>query len=286
MPDIFVIGAMRAGTTTFCADLDTHPNIVLSYVKEPWVLVRSLGRVDVAQSMYRSVYRNVERTGHRLLDGSTSYSMRPEQPSVAPLAARLSPHAKVLYIVRNPVHRAISHHRHLLAWGLMDHADFNVAVRHDQTLIDYGRYWWQLQSWLDAYGPESVTVVLFEEYTASRQRVVADIVASLGLDPGLLTIDETTILNQSAEASAVPRWWRSLLLSDLYQFHLRRRIPERSRNLLGDLMLPKARAPVPPPSQAVELIIDACHEDAEALASFLGRDEPLWDWDATLREFV
>ncbi len=287
LPDIFVIGAMRAGTTSFCADLGTHPGIVLSHLKEPWILVRSLGRVDVARSMYRSLYGNVERAGHLLLDGSTSYSMRPEQPSVAPLALQLSPHAKVLYMVRNPVHRALSHHRHLLAWGATDYPDFGAAVRYDKTLVDYGRYWWQLQPWLDAYGPESVTVVLFEEYSARRGPAVADVVASLGLDPRLLAIDETTILNQSAGASAVPRWWRSLLLSDLYQFQIRRRIPERSRNRLGDLMLPKApRVSVPPPSYAIERIIDACHEDAEALASFLGRDEPLWDWEATLREFV
>jgi len=286
VPDIFVIGAMRAGTTTFCADLGTHRDIVVPHVKEPWILVRSRGRMDVAQTMYRSLYGGDTREAARLLDGSTSYSMLPEQPPVAALAARLSPMARILYLVRDPVYRAISHYRHQVAWGVTEHADFETAVRSDRTLIDYGRYWYQLQPWLAAFGSDAVSVIPFEEYTASRRRVVGDVVASLGLDPALLAIDESAILNRSADARTVPSPWRRLLLSDVYQFRARHRIPETWRRRVSDRFLPRAWEPsVAPSRDSVEWIIQESREDADALAAFLGRSEPLWDWNATVRRF-
>lgn len=287
VPDIFVIGAMRAGTTTFCADLGTHRDIVVPHLKEPWILVRSQGRRDVAQSMYLGLYGKGTREQKLLVDGSTSYSMLPQQPSVAKFAAMLSPDARIVYLVRNPVYRAISQYRHQTAWGVAEHPDFEAAVKHDRTLIDYGRYWWQLQPWLTAFGADSVHVIQFEEYTANRQRVVGDVVASLGLDPAVVAIDESTILNQSSDARAVPTSWRSLLFSDVYQTRVRHRIPETWRNRVSVRVLPKVSKPAAPPARdAVELIIEKTCEDANALASFLGRGEPLWDMEETLCQFT
>ena len=286
VPDIFVIGAMRAGTTNFCADIGTHPHIVVPHLKEPWILVRSLGRLDVAQSMYRELYGEVAQD-RLLLDGSTSNSMLPQQPSVAALAARLAPRATILYLVRNPVHRAISQFRHQTAWGHATHGDFASAVKHDTTFIDYGRYWWQLQPWLEAYGREFIRVIPFEEYTAERHRVVSDVVASLTLDPSLVTIDDSAILNRSSDQMAVPALWRSVLFSDAYQLRIRHRVPEAWRKRVGNRFLPQASEPLATPSgDAVAQIIEGTREDAEALASFLGRNEPLWDFDATLRQFT
>jgi len=287
VPDIFVIGAQRAGTTNFCADLGTHPDIVVPYIKEPWVLVRSLGRVDVAQSMYRGLYGETRRENHLLLDGSTSHSMLPQHPSVAGLAAKLAPRATILYVVRNPVHRAISQFRHQVAWGATTYDDLASAVKDDTTFIDYGRYWWQLQPWLAAFGADSIRIIPFEEYTAERHRVVSDVVTSLKLDPSLLAINEGVVLNQSSDARVVPSAWRSVLLSDAYQLRVRHRIPDAWRERLSNRVLPRTtERPAAPSRDAVERIIEGSRQDAEALDSFLRRSGPLWDLDATLRQFT
>lgn len=287
VPDIFVIGAMRAGTTNFCADLATHPHVVVPHLKEPWVLVRSLGRVNVAQSMYQDLYGGANASHQLLVDGSTSNSMLPQHPSVAGLASKLAPRARILYLVRDPVQRAISQFRHQLAWGVATHDEFAASIRYDSTFIDYGRYWWQLQPWLAAFGRDAIRVILFEEYTADRRRVVSDVAVSLGLDPSLVTIDEEAILNQSSDARMVSALWRSVLLSDAYQTRIRHKIPQRWRDEVSSRVLPRAGGGVARPSRdEVERIIQGTRQDAEALASFLGRTEPLWDLDATLRQFT
>lgn len=286
VPDIFVIGAMRSGTTTFCADLETHPHIFVPPSKEPWVLVRSHQRPHDARSMYRSLYANAP-AGALLLDGSTSYTMSPTHPQVAWLAGDLSPGARLVYLVRNPVHRAISHYNHLLAWGIDHHTDIEHAVADDDSLIAYGRYWSQLQPWLEAFGPDAVRVIPFERYTANRCREVAEAVGWLGLEEDGLAIDEATIHNRSSSAKAVPRLWRSVLGSDLYQFRIKGRIPKRWRGMAIKRVLPAAPGASSRLSAAtVDRIIDECADDARALSSFLGRMEPLWDWDATRREFA
>jgi hypothetical protein len=285
VPDLFVIGAMRSGTTTFCADLATHPRVFMPPAKEPWVLVRT-NSTAAACRRYAHLYRDIAGTDALLLDGSTSYTMQPEYPSPAARAAEVSPGAQIVYLVRNPVQRAISHHRHLLAWRTTDEPRFDAALQDNGSLVDFGRYWWQLQPWLEAFGAEAVQVLIFEEYTAARTAVVADVAASLGLDPSGVRIDEDAVYNQSSDARAVPSFWRPVFESDVY-WRIRRRVPEDVRRRISNRILPTATQPASRPSaEAARAIVDACREDADALATFLGRPGPLWDWDATLRAFA
>lgn len=285
VPDVFVIGAMRAGTTGFCADLGGHPRISLPQAKEPWVLVRCRGDATLARHMYHEFYRDVLVDG-QLVDGSTSYSMRPAYPCVAHDAYRLAPHAKIIYLVRNPVDRAISHFRHLVAWGVAPASDFDTAFGADSRFVDIGRYWWQLQPWLDVFGA-SVRVIRFEDYRNDRAGVVKQAVGFLGLDPTGVQIEDDVVLNQSAQARAVSRNWLRFLYSGMYERRIRPRIPQEARNWMKDRLLPPAPAvPDGPSLAAVNHIIECCEQDSAQLAKFLGLEGPLWDWDATRQRLV
>jgi hypothetical protein len=235
--------------------------------------------------MYREFYTKAT-PGARLVDGSTSYAMRPEYPPVASLAATLAPEASILYVVRNPVHRAISHHKHLVAWDLSPELDFDRAVTRDSRLIDFGRYWWQLEPWLDVFGPDAVKVVLFEHYQAERRKVIASVMDFLGVAPEPAAVNEDVMLNQSHTARAVRDPWRRFLISELYQARLRTRLPPRVRTWLRDSVLPEPVLPAAPSPGAIDRIIDATQDDAEQLSSFLGHGEHLWDWEATRRQFA
>jgi O-antigen/teichoic acid export membrane protein len=284
VPNVFVIGAMRAGTTTFCEDLAQHPAVTMGHHKEPWVLLRCKGDDDLAHSMYADLYFRSDR-GTVRVDGSTGYAMAPEYDDVAPLAARVAPGAKIVYLVRNPVHRAISHYQHLLAWGVTEAKSFDDAIRDDRRLIDFGRYWWQLQPWLDAYGPDAVHVVVAEEYQRDRRGGLEQIRRQLGLADAPIDIDESVIFNESSRARALPRLLRIAATSELYLQWLRPALPERFHTRLRDSLLPRApRLDVPPGADTVERIIEACATDAVEIARFIGRTDPLWDWDTTRAE--
>ncbi len=274
VPDIFVIGAMRAGTTGFCADLGTHPAIVPPHVKEAWVLNRALGRPDIARALYRDMY--TAGAGLRF-DGSTGYSMIPHQPTVADLAKRLSPDARIVYLVREPVARAISQFRLQTAWGIVADQRFDEAVERDDTFVDYGRYWMQLEPWLDAFGRDAVSVIVFEEYVADREAAVGAFVASLGLDPRQLRIDREQVLNRSEQARSVPYLWRRLLMSGAYTFRVRRRIPHTVRERFKRFALRETGSvDVAMSAQTRARIVDGCRADNARLAEYLRRPGPIW----------
>jgi hypothetical protein len=113
--------------------------------------VRSLGDETLARELYGELYGEAT-PGVRLVDGSTSNAMRPKHPHVAYLAAAIAASASIVYLVRNPVDRAISHYRHLRAWDMTEDPDFALAVVRNASLIDFGRYWWQLEPWLSVFG--------------------------------------------------------------------------------------------------------------------------------------
>ena len=83
--------------------------------------------------------------------------MLPDHQGVAQRAARfLSKETQIVYLVREPVSRAISHHRHMNAWhgpGKMN-ADIDASAQEHSSLVDYSCYATQLEPWRDAFGDE------------------------------------------------------------------------------------------------------------------------------------
>src|SRR5579871_4715010 len=102
-PQAFLIGAQRAGTTSLSGLLDQHPDIVLSTPKEP-----DFFSVNWEEGLgwYRSRFH---RDATILLDASVSYTMtgRDDASGTLPdtVPSRIletSPHAKFIYLVRDP----------------------------------------------------------------------------------------------------------------------------------------------------------------------------------------
>jgi O-antigen/teichoic acid export membrane protein len=283
-PDVFVIGAMRAGTTSFCADLANHPQIELPRHKEPWVLVRCRNDLSLAATMYGEFFAGSGNACR--VDGSTSYAMRPDFPDVAQLARALCPDAKIVYLVRNPVHRAISHYAHLRAWDATGDELFEKALEINRRLIEYGQYWWQLEPWLTAYGPGAIRVVRFEDYRVDRERVIRDVSGFLGVDPTETHVRADVVLNRSTDARAMRDPWRRFMISGLYQDRLRHRIPQSIRSHARDVVLPRAPSIPKPSSAAVDHIIEATRDDARRLGEYLHASTPLWDFEETRRQFL
>src|SRR5262245_60208451 len=106
LPNFLVIGAMKSGTTTFYHDLAAHPDVFLAE-KELGALSR-----DVATVEYASYFKRA-KPEQLCGDVSTTYSMCPDVSGVADRAKKnLSRNTKIIYLVREPVARAISHHYH------------------------------------------------------------------------------------------------------------------------------------------------------------------------------
>ncbi len=283
LPQFLVIGAMKCGTTTLYEDLREHPKLRL-LEKESAVLAGSVEGTAPPEhpaALYSDRIRQRE-PGVLVGEVATTYAMRPHFPGVAESAQRnLAPTTKIIYIVREPLARIISHHHHDVSSGRLT-VGIDEAVRSDPRLLDYTRYAAQLRPWIDAFGRDQVLVLKFEDYVADRAAGMARSYRFLGVEaPDQLLRAHHRVHNLSAGKPVAVGGWRRLAHNSLYRRLLRPLLPERARHQLGASVLPKAPPrPDPPRPDTVAFIRGELADDQAAFASIVGA--PWWTTDSTM----
>ena len=193
---LLVIGAQRCGTTYLSSLLEAHPDVAMARPARPEPKV-FLSPEQSARGLawYRDTYFAHASTEVLLGEKSTSYLEYPEAATRA--AAMLGP-AQIVALLRDPVDRAVSNWRFSQAHGL-EERPLEQALRENlegprswdpertsvspYAYLERGRYANDLQPWRAAF-PDS-THVLFLAELAGSPSAVADVYASLGLDPDI-----------------------------------------------------------------------------------------------------
>jgi hypothetical protein len=178
-PDVVIAGAARSGTSALAAQLGVHPNIDAGKVKEPNYFSRHLDR---GEQWYDSNFRSRSDSLLRL-DASTSYTS-PLYPQAVEHLATASPGAYVIYSVRQPSERALSHYLLRRQYFHIDDAPtFGEALRTTPLYVDQGDYSHWLPLLCDTFGPERLLLVPFELITARPQQVTGEVCRRLGIEP-------------------------------------------------------------------------------------------------------
>src|SRR3954452_20519939 len=208
LPDFFIAGAPKAGTTALHAALATHPGLFLSPVKEPKYYLtvarppdrhRQRGPGD-AHSAREWIWRRDDYLA--LFEGAPSGSIRGEstpfylydRAAHARIAADV-PGARVIVVVRDPVDRAVSNWVHLRADGLEPEADFLTAVRAEERRVAagwapfwhyrrLGRYGEQLRDLLRHVPREHVLLLRYRQLVDTPQETLDRVSGFLGVPAG------------------------------------------------------------------------------------------------------
>jgi hypothetical protein len=235
LPNFFVAGAPKAGTTSLYFYLDQHPQVYMSAIKEPGFF----GAADLQSAPYRDqVLRYLER--HRTiirnyLDGpQTQYAQyailewedyltlfrdaRDEtavgeasvdyfwQPSAARAIRAKVPDARLIFVLRDPAELLLSRYVASLwrnprstfrEWFLAAQASPNPWF----VPLGPGRYATNLQRFFDAFGRDQIRIHLYEDYRREPRSVLRDVFAFLGVDP-----DYPVDLSRRHNETLVPRF--------------------------------------------------------------------------------
>jgi hypothetical protein len=207
-PNLFLIGAPRAGTTMLYGSLAGHAEIFAPAEKEPqhFLFARDHGaglfgfrgrqRVPAAAianyaapGAYAALYRKGRHARYRL-DGSTVYWAH---GYVADLLACACPDARLIVVLRDPVARAVSHYHFNRARG-EEPAELAEALEEE---IDGRREGWWLGGYLHssryrerlepfrrAFGPDRICVLDFDQLVTDPSAVHARLATFLDLPPG------------------------------------------------------------------------------------------------------
>ncbi|MAR55642.1 MAG: hypothetical protein CMM93_00520 [Rickettsiales bacterium] len=199
-PDFYILGAQKSGTTSLCALLEQHPQLCLSRPKEPMILSRD----DIAlhphffaeqqaqwdkldwhehRDTFLKDYANcfAHATEAQLLgDGSTSYLYSMTAPE---RIKTITPNAKFIIILRDPVARAYSAYWHFVKKGLACEP-FASHIRYEHTLtLDGSAYSRHIARWLTAFPREQFLFLCYEEMLENVEATATQLADFLAIDP-------------------------------------------------------------------------------------------------------
>ena len=196
LPDFLVIGAMKCGTSTLAAQLGAQPGIFMTEPKEPNFF--SDNRVYAkGLDWYRSLF---SAAGQDDLKGeaSTHYTKLPTHPETIARAKEVLESPRLVYLIRDPVARAVSHYIHEWTMGIFTE-DFDTSLDAHPEIVEYGRYAMQVRPWIDAFGADAVQVESLETMKARPQEVLERVAAHIGYTGSPAWTEEQARVNASAE---------------------------------------------------------------------------------------
>ena len=204
LPDFAVIGAMRAGTSTLHDMLDAQPGLSLPAMKETDYFLFSKNH-DRGAGWYRQRFSSLSLCCG---DVSPNYAKRDVFPEAPQLLQEANPQAKIIYLLRDPVERALSQYRHhILLGGELAPGDL-LTSGEGRHIIATSRYEWQLEPWRALFDDGSILLICLEDLVASPDETLARIGTFLGVDiTGHGAISEA---NSSDTLSRLPGWWAGL----------------------------------------------------------------------------
>lgn len=196
--DFMIIGAMKSGTTTLANTLAEHPDICFSQKKEPHFFSKVedwQGNID----SYRSLYTP---TKNQLCgEASTTYTCYPEfNQTTWKSLYEFNPNLKLIYIMRHPIERIVSHYMHTYLRRYTD-GSFEDEVMSNTTYLNRTRYFLQIRPYLESFGAQQVLLLTFEEFLSDKKASLGRIAEFLGIDFSKFGDFETVHKNKSVGAS-------------------------------------------------------------------------------------
>jgi len=190
-PNLFLIGAMKSGTTYLNKLLGAHPAIFMCSPEEPSYFVdpkqlRALWPKAWDLGLWRSEERYLDlfrtnRDAVLLGEASTNYTKRPLVSGVPERIGRFNPDARFIYLMRDPVERTISHYWHMVRY----HAERRPildAIKTEPQYLDVSHYAMQLQPYLEQFGHDRVAVLTFEQLTHAPLATMRPLYDWLGVE--------------------------------------------------------------------------------------------------------
>ena len=176
-PDFIVIGAMKCGTSTLAAQLGAQEGLFMTTPKEPnyfsddAVFAKGPG-------WYEALFEGA-RPGDLRGEASTHYTKRPDLPDTLPRMRAALPEVRLVYMIRDPMVRLVSHYIHAWSEGWVS-APLDRVIDSYTPLVDYGRYGWQITPFVEAYGAGAICLTSLERLRADPGGELTRIARHLG----------------------------------------------------------------------------------------------------------
>lgn len=223
---LFIIGAMKSGTTSLFDILGQHPEICPAKNKEPGFFVAD--RDNTSLHEYLGLWSWNTAVHKYALESSVSYTQFPSIKDVPERMAQMNlGEYRFIYLMRNPLTRIESHVRHGLFAGWGRSLDDEIG----DDLINFSRYAMQMDEYLRYFPKENILPIVLDEFKKAPHHVLERICNFLGIDKNYNFNDVAEPRNSGEFFESTPLI-RHLSQSRLGTFVVRKLLPFRFKNWL------------------------------------------------------
>jgi len=201
LPNLVVIGAQKAGTTSLHRYLDRHPEVSMSTPKELNFFTSPAWNWWRGVDWYESHFADAGAFAVRG-ESSPSYTTYPRETGIAERMHAVIPDARLVYMVRDPIDRMVSQYLHLRANGheLRSLAEVcSDPALADSTYVIQGRYHLQLSQFLARYSRDRVLVIAQEDLLRRRRDTLRRVFRFLEVHPEFWAPELAVVANTAAD---------------------------------------------------------------------------------------
>jgi hypothetical protein len=286
-PNLFIIGAMKSGTSSLHEYLHQHPEIFMARMKEPQYFAPHKTRwgqwwgqgqpwPEPGMQWYLDLFGdagNVKYAG----ESSVSYTAAPWVTGCARRIHAFNPDARLIYIMRDPIERALSHYWHFVNDGREDLPPLE-AIRRKEEYVARSDYARQLRPYLETFTREQLFALTLEELEADSAGTMRRLFTWLQVDPDI----RVTIERFNVGKSQMRQTRRHLVPLDTLMKHWRWKrvepsLPAAVPRFLERITYRRIERGTVPTDGAVQYLREALAPKVGELSTLLGRQFPEWD---------
>ena len=311
VPNFFLLGTGKAGTTSLFHYLKQHPQIFMSPVKEPAYFAPEIRAENLTAPIERRLRKQsrplaevlndgqpvkphgwlaAEWTDYqRLFQGVTDEKAIGEASAIYLWSEKAAyhirvriPHARLIMILRDPAERAFSQYLHQLAAGLTrstfrQHLEQCERIGASPKLsiwypfLEIGLYSAQVQRYLDLFPRSQIRIYWYEEAWREPMGLLKDLFEFLDVDPTF-----QPDISRKSLARRAPRFAAmNYLLKTLHAWYpLKALVPQRVRPYASRFLFRRKSLSLDPGDR--RWLVDYYRDDIRKLSLLLERDLSAW----------
>jgi hypothetical protein len=175
LPTFIGIGAMKSGTTSLYHYLDQHPQVTMSTPKETNFFLK---RRREDWEWYRQRFAGEAEAYGEI---SPKYAGYPGYVTNIEQMYEALPNLKLIYLLRDPIERAVSHYMHNYN-GSSTSIDDAFQPVEKSRYINLSRYYAQISRYLEYYNIEDMLFIESERLRENRQDTMGEVFHFLGVN--------------------------------------------------------------------------------------------------------
>ena len=172
---VFLIGAMKSGTSTIYKHLKAQHEICFAPVKETEFFSFKMGGSSRYKAFNFWELYDLQPYHQFVFDGSTGYTKYPVEKGVPKRIFDYGLKPKFIYVVRNPFDRIESHYNYVLK-------DLNWKGEiNSNSIIDVSNYYMQLKQYEPFFAKEDILILDFDNLKNNYKACLREIYHHIGL---------------------------------------------------------------------------------------------------------